>query len=364
MMQKRIYIFIGTTAELIKIASVLKELKKRKVEFTLITSGQTDILFNEFVKYTGKIENIIALKGKENKSSLIHFIIWTIKTFVVALFSLRNEFKHIDRKRSYFIVHGDTVSSLIGALIAYYYRIRLVHVESGLRSFNYFEPFPEEICRNIISRLTDIHFCPNKWSVDNLKNHKGIKVNTKQNTLLESYWMAIESKKPKLRVKNLKKKYFVLVMHRQEHVMFRKSWSRKMFNFIINNSPKDLQCVFILHDITASFFKTAGYSNSLHKLITVTRLPFVDFIKLMNSAEFVISDGGSNQEELSYMGKPTLILRNSTERIEGLGKNAILSKGNYDTVKNFFRNYKNYKRSKITKSFRPSKIIVDYLLKH
>lgn len=363
MKQKKIYLFIGTAAELIKIASVIRELKKRKADFTLITSGQTDIHFEEFIKYTGPIDNILSLKGKEQKSSLTHFVLWAIKTFFLSLIKLRKEFSNLDKKNVYFIVHGDTVSSLIGAMLATIYGLKLVHIESGLRSFNFFEPFPEEICRYIISRLAKIHFCPNQWSVDNLKGYKGVKVNTKQNTLLETFWMAMKLKRKVKTSARIKGKYFVLVMHRQEHVMFRKAWSKKMFEFIMKNSPQDLQCVFILHNLTASFIEGTGYKKK-KRLIMVPRLPFVDFIKLMNSSEFVISDGGSNQEELSYMGKPCLILRNSTERIEGLGENAVLSKGDSEVIIDFFKNYKKYKKPKIAKSFHPSKIIVDYLFKN
>jgi UDP-N-acetylglucosamine 2-epimerase (non-hydrolysing) len=364
MKEKKIYIFIGTVAELIKLAPVIKELNKRKNDFTLITSGQTDIHFKEFAEYNGPIKNVISLKEKEQKSSLIHFVLWAAKTFIIALISLRKEFKGANKKKVYFIVHGDTVSALIGALVATFYHLKLVHIESGLRSFNFFEPFPEEICRYIISNLAAVHFCPNQWSENNLKNHNGKKVNTKQNTLIESFWLAIGSKKPLKLANKISGKYFVLVIHRQEHVMFQKTWSKNIFEFIMKNSPQNLKCVFLVHDLTANFLQTTGYNMKEKRLILIPRLPFVDFIKLMDKSEFVISDGGSNQEELSYMGKPCLILRNSTERVEGLGKNALLSMGRKEIINDFFANYKKYKQPRISKSFRPSKIIVDYLVKY
>ena len=94
------------------------------------------------------------------------------------------------------------------------------------------------------------------------------------------------------------------------------------------------------------------------------RLPFIQFIHLLDKAQFIATDGGSNQEESYYLGKPCLILRNVTERTDGLGKNAVLSKGKEDTILHFTQNYKKYKRGRARLEERPSKIIVDYLSKH
>src|SRR3990167_5940478 len=166
-------------------APVIRELKKRKVAFKLITSGQTEILFNEFTDYLRAISPDISFDYKRRKSSALRFALWAIKTFFVVAFSLRQEFGHQNKREIYVLVHGDTVSSLLGALIARLYGLKIVHIESGLRSYNFLEPFPEELSRYIISRLADINFCPNAWCVDNLKEARGVKINTFQNTLID-----------------------------------------------------------------------------------------------------------------------------------------------------------------------------------
>src|SRR5258706_1406095 len=182
----KIYFFVGTTTELIKLAPIIRELENRKINFKIITSGQTKVNFGELNKIIKKRKADIQLGEKTDKSSVYKFIIWTVLTFFRAT-SLRKEFCRRIAKNSYLIVHGDPVSSFIGAVIAKIYGLKLVHVESGLRSFNFLEPFPEEICRVLISKMADIHLSPNDWAINNLNNDNGVKINTFQNTLIESY---------------------------------------------------------------------------------------------------------------------------------------------------------------------------------
>lgn len=363
-MKKNIFFFIGTTAELIKLAPVIKELGRRKADFKIISSSQNTLAFNEFEFLFGKQKKYYALKMKP--FNLPHyyfrFLVWMVKATVN--FSLY--FKNLDGKNSLVIVHGDTVSSLIGALAAKFNGIKIAHIESGLRSFNFLEPFPEEICRYIVSRLADLHFCPNSWAINNLKHVGGKKINTYSNTLLETVLLTLKNTKYK-RLKNLNKKYFVLVLHRQEHILFKKSLTKKFLNIFNEYTNNKLQCVLVLHKLTEKFLIRENLLESIKKnknIILVPRLPYSDFLHLMNEAEFVATDGGSNQEECYYLGKPCLVLRNVTERIEGLGKNVILSHSNEKAIREFILNYKRYKRKSVKITTSPSKIIVDYLNKN
>ena len=358
---KKFYFFIGTTAELIKLIPVIREFKKKKLNFKIITSGQGQVYFDEFASYFGSIKADIVFHQKARESSVFKFIIWTVKTLFLSLFLLRKEFPR-QKKGVYFIVHGDTVSSLIGTLIGYFYGLKVVHIESGLRSFNFLEPFPEEVCRFIISIFADIHFCPNEWCVNNLRNHKGVKINTHGNTLIESFWWAIKQKQ-KL-PKAIKGKYFVLVMHRQEHVIFNREKSKKILEFVIKSFDRKLSCVFITHDLTRDFLEGVRLSpkKRLRDMIVSERLPYPGFMHLVSKAEFIVTDGGSNQEEAYYMGKPCLIIRGRTERIEGLNKNAILSKNKKGVILDFFENYKKHRKARIKSKISPSKIIVNYLV--
>lgn len=361
--EKNVYFFIGTTAEFIKLAPIIKEFKRQKIKFKVITSGQNYINFEDLKDYIGLVKANIALKDKPGKSSMFFFIVWAFKSLFEGITSLKKEFKGLNKNNSYFIVHGDTISSTIGSLIAKFHGLKLVHIESGLRSFSFFEPFPEEICRVINMRLADILFCPNQWAVDNIKTFKGIKVDTKQNTLVETYTWAMRVNK-NLDFKQKYKKYYILYIRRQEHLYFQKDWTGKIINTVLNNAHANLNCLFSIHFLNKNLLPKKLTRDRQNKLITIEKLPYANFMKLMSQAEFIATDGCTNQEEASYMGLPVLALRNRTERIEGLGKNVIISHGNKHIIKDFLKDYKKYRRRPMRLDKKPSAIIINYLLKH
>ena len=362
MKKRSIYFFVGTNAEYIKLAPIFGELKKRKVPFKLITSGQSEINYQQLKDITKVSSADIEIKVLTHRLSLPHFILWMIKTFIVSYYRLRREFSK--DKPGYLIVHGDTASSLIGAILAKIFGFKLVHVESGLRSFHFLEPFPEEINRFIISHLADIRFAQNTRAYKNIKNLGGKNINTKENTLIESYNWA-RRKNPKSRSIKIKGKYYLLYIRRQEHIVFKKDWTRKIINYVINSADDKLTCIFVLHPLTSNFLKldTLPFYKKLgKKLMLVSSIPYVEYMHLMANAEFMVADGCTNQEEAYYMGIPFLALRNRTERTEGVGKNVVISKGSRVIIKNFFGNYKKYKYKPAIFKDVPSRIIVDTLL--
>lgn len=360
-MNKQIYFFIGTTAELIKLSAVLRRFKLIKIPFKIISSGQNEINFEELQPIIGRQKADIAFKTKSRESSYFKFVLWAIKTFFMALKDLKKELAGVNKKKTYFIVHGDTISALIGALVAKFYRLKLVHIEAGYRSFNFFEPFPEEITRVLISYLTDVHFCPDVWSLNNIKNHKGVKISTGENTLYETCLMASEINR------KLPKKYFLLVLHRQEHMMYKKDITKKYIRTLISFAKPQLKCIFILHQLTENFLKEQKLLQEIKEnpnIITIPRLPYKEFMKFLTGCEFIATDGGSNQQEAYYLGKPCLILRKYTEQTEGLESNTILASDNISRVHNFLANYKKRKRKIVHVKIAPSMIIADYILKN
>lgn len=367
MQKRRIFIFIGTTAELIKLAPVIQKFNKRNIQFTVIASRQNDIRFDEFLPSIGSFDIIYAVAPKSADSSIWQFMVWTVRTFFSLLIGLKNQFRGLNKSNSYFIVHGDTVSSLMGSLVAKSYGLTLVHIESGLRSFHFWEPFPEEICRFVVSRLADIHFCPNEWCLSNLNHVQGQKINTLQNTLIESYSDVLKMGSNNPVVKNIQKhqkQYYVLVIHRQEHIIFAIRQMQRILSYIFRTMPQNLSCVFLVHDQSSRFIKALDLiipKKTKDNMTKIGRLPYGDFIQLLRGSQFVITDGGSNQEELYYMGKPCLILRRYTERIEGLQENVVLSKLRLPVIRHFLHNYVQYEKPPVRMTKRPSQIIVDYL---
>lgn len=370
MNSKQFYFFIGTTAELIKLAPVIREFKKRNIDYKIISSGQNVLNFEELEPIIGKESAYYKIKLQKLKFPLntyLQFIIWMFKILVNFYLFFDNEFKGKNKKSIYFIVHGDTVSSMLGSIIAKFQRVKLVHLESGLRSFHFLEPFPEEICRYIVSNLATVHLCPNSWAINNLKKINGEKVNTYNNTLIETLQGILATKNSKVVKQIPRNKFFVLVLHRQEHMLFGKDRTRKLMELFTKITDKNLNCVLVLHKLTEDFLEDEKLIINIKankNIHLVPRLPYPEFIRIMAKAEFIATDGGSNQEEAYYLGKPCLVLRRFTERIEGLGENVILSGGKEETIKHFLKNFKSYRRGVVRYKIAPSVIIVDYLMSH
>lgn len=363
-MTRKFYFFIGTEAELIKLFPVLKEFIKKKIRFKIIASGQNNLTQSYFLKELN-ISPDIQLSNEVSNDNPLDLVTWSIKTFLTNFFKLRNEFNTQNKKNTILIVHGDTVSTVMGALFGKLFGLKVAHIEAGLRSFNFLSPIPEEIDRALTLKLTNIHFSPNAWALKNISNEKGEKINTQQNTLYETFKFVIEKKQENQLIKKLKgKKYFVLIIHRQENLL-----RKKLVLSILKNIFKDTSnftCVFVLHKTTRVLLEAEGELNNLKNkknLILSDRLDYPVFLSLVKNSQFFITDGGSNQEEAYYLGKPCLILRNRTERIEGLGENVALSKFNLNTIREFIKNYKKYQRPELISKVAPGKIIVDYLTK-
>ena len=360
---KRIYFFIGTVAEFGKLTPIFKELKKRKIKFKIIDSGQNVINYSDFKNYLGEIGPEIQLTRKTNKSSLVIFLFWVIKAFIKGIFGLNREFQGLNKDNSFFVIHGDTVTSTIGAFIARFHGLKLVHIEAGCFSHNFLEPFPEEICKHINSYLADIMFAPTDWALDNLKNFKGDKMSTTYNTNIESFGWAIKQKTKKIPLV-LHKKYYIIIVHRQEHVLFKKNWTKKIMEYVIQNADNKFDCVLLNHPLTVEIIKSLDLGSRSKRIKITSHIEYPQFLKILKNAEFIATDSASIQQEAFYMGKPYLGLADYSVQTEGLGKNAIFCKSDPKIISQFLRNYKDYKSKPVKLKVKPSKVIVDYLFKH
>ena len=362
-----IFFFIGTEAELIKLFPVVIEAKKQNLTYSIVASGQNDIANSKILSAIDCGTVDLELSSEQTiKKNAIGLLSWWIKTYKDAAEQFRKRFPHTDFTTSKMIVHGDTVSTYMGALIGRKLGMTVCHIEAGLRSHNLFSPFPEEIDRLLTSRIARVHFAPGDEPGNNLKNAKGKGVNTLQNTLIDSLNFSNSIPVQQKEIKALiDTDYFVFVMHRQENLV-NKAFVADVVKEITKAS-KNKKCIILLHKITENAFIKFGLMDELKKNENIEMLPrvdYFDFMKLLQNSAFVITDGGSNQEELYYMNKPCLILRKTTERSEGLGINARLYNGEASDIENFIKEIddKKYIGGVITKE-NPSKIIVDTLMK-
>ena len=160
-----------------------------------------------------------------------------------------------------------------------------------------------------------------------------------------------------------KKPYFIFVAHRQENIYNLPRLTTFLDDMFL--LAEKTHCVFILHEPTKVALEKHKMLDKIkeHKNITILpRQSYFDFMKLIDNSEFFITDGGSNQEEAYYFGKPCLILRNHTERIEGLGENVILWKDGENSIVDFGSNYKKFEREPAKYQKAPSKIIYEEIL--
>lgn len=363
---RELFFFIGTEAELIKVFPVIIECKKRQLNCHIIASGQNDIRNSAIISNTECEEVELELsKESEIHKSTRGLLIWWIKTYYEAVEKIRDKYTAVDFSNSDMIIHGDTVSTYMGARIGRKLGMTVCHVEAGLRSHHIFSPFPEEIDRMLTCRIARVHFAPGDNAYNNLRDAKGKVINTRNNTLIDSLEY---SKNIPIASKDVEEiveeDYFVFVMHRQENLV-NKAFVSNIVKEIVC-AAKKMKCIIVLHKITENTIIKCGLMNELQKnknIRMIPRVDYFDFMKLLQNSKFVITDGGSNQEELYYMQKPCLILRTATERNEGLGMNARLFNGKASDITTFLAEYRSgeFRGDKVINNH-PTNIIVDALM--
>lgn len=355
---------IGTRAQLIKMAPVIKELEVRNVEFQILLTGQhketMDTLFSDFSIKTIPIQ----LEDPNEVSSVLKMFFWFPRTLVKIFLRRKQLFKCSETKNSWILVHGDTLSTFLGALVGKFTSCQVAHVESGLRSHSFLSPFPEEITRVLTFYLSDVGFCPGRWAVDNLKKYKTKAVDTKANTIIDAVDMALETKISNIEIPT--KKYAVVSIHRFENI-YKKKRFEQILN-IVHQISNEYRLLFVLHPATKKRLVKYGWMKKLESnenIILKPRMGYVPFVKLLSKAIFVITDGGSNQEELAYLNVPSLLMRDATERPEGIGETAVLNGFKPSVVENFLKKVEGLSDAKSNVSYHsPSKLIVNYLLEN
>lgn len=355
------YFLLGTEAELIKMVSVIHIFQKKKIPFKIISSGQNDIRKSTVLVHL-HIKNVdFVLYDKPVFQSPLGLLSWCAQTLIQAILLLRKEVK--DKNSTWLVIHGDTVTSALGGVAGRVCGLKVAHIEAGYKSSNLLRPFPEELDRAIASWCADVLFCPYD-SIGKIYPTKKVAVNTGYNTSIDSLRLALKSPN-NLRLKNtLKgKKYFIFALHRQE-TLINKEQVKNMINLLVNLKT-NLYCVFAFHHPTFKVLTDLGLLDTLkeHKrIITSPRLPYFEYVHLLNESQFIMTDGVGNQQETYYLGKPCLILRDIVEGGEGMKGNALLSNNDPKVIKSFVKNYKNFQRPALSFKKSPSTIIVNYLL--
>lgn len=318
-----IVFIIGTKAELIKCMPVMLELNRRKKEYFFIHTGQHAL--GEACKEFGLKRPDIVLSKEPLKSTKFYSriklstFLWCIKT----LFSIRKIIRKI--KPKYVIYHGDTMNTAIASiasskLLNPLKKWKSVHLEAGLESGSLKEPFPEEISRQIVGRFTDILLAVSDRATENLKKRK-IKFAEGEiiqvgNTIMDSAFVTYQKAK-KRGYKKPRGEYALINIHRYENLRSKKRMSQ-IIEIIQNVS---INIIWPMHDNTQKYLEEYHLMKKLQSIknLKITHLESYDnFLFLISNCKYLITDGGSIQEESLIFKKPCLLMRKRTERPEGL----------------------------------------------
>lgn len=359
----RLVAIIGTRAQTIKMAPLLAELERRDLPYRLLLTGQhhatIDALLDEFGIRTIR-ERLY--DGPEVKG-MLQAARWMLTT-AWNLWRRRNDWAPRPRRETIVLAHGDTFTTLIAAGAGWLLRARVAHIEAGLRSFDWRHPFPEELTRRIVTRLAHIAYCPGQWACDNLAGHRLAIINTQANTILDTLRRALaQPARPEAAIDT---PYAVVSLHRFENLHSRERMA--IILATIRELARRLRVILVLHPTTEKRLTELGELDTLSDTPGIElrpRMTYVPFMQLVSGALLVVSDGGSNQEELSYLGIPTLLMRMATERQEGLESNVVLSAFDERKIRDTIKGIDTHptRQPPALPPIRPTAIIVDDLAK-
>lgn len=350
-------VLIGTKAQFIKTAPILSEMDRQQIPYRLIYTGQHSETFDLLESAFGTRPADDELVPGTEASTHASFLSWTVKFW-------KQVFHHLPQWRGARggLVHGDTASTLFTTIALRMAGVPVVHVEAGLRSPKLMEPFPEEIIRRCVSRLTRLHFAPDASSTANLARAPGIVVNTQGNTLRDALTLAL-NKWSKLPQNGGLGGYAVISMHRSENLGRQTDFDLLMGEVL--NAATVLPTRFVLHPATRERIRQTGWLAKIQAqpgLQLLDRMDYPDFVRLLVGSCCLLTDGGSNQEEAAMLGLPTLLLRRATERLDGLGDSVELSHLKPDLIRAFLSHHagKTWKLRPV-EGTSPSTIIVNAL---
>jgi len=325
---KKVLIVFGTRPEAIKMAPVVKEFQKETNHFVtkVCVTAQHREMLDQVLNFFGirPDYDLDLMKPNQNLYSLTGDIINGMKPVLE------------DFKPDTVLVHGDTTTSTAAALAAFYCGAKVGHVEAGLRTYNKLAPFPEEINRQLTGRIADFHFSPTAMSKANLLSEKTaedsivVTGNTVIDALLESVNIVndIKDNEDINKLKDLidpSKKLIVVTGHRREN------HGQGFLNICdaLNSLAQrdDVQVIYPVHlnpNVQKPVYSILGDNSNIH---LINPLPYEAFIWLMDKSYLIVTDSGGVQEEAPSLGKPVLVMRDTTERPEAVDAGTVILVG-------------------------------------
>ncbi len=336
----KVMTIFGTRPEAIKMAPIIKKLKlKKEIKTIVCVTAQHRQMLDQVLK---------AFNIKPNYDLNIMKNGQTLQCITTNVLNGLDEIIKKE-KPDIILVHGDTTTTFAGALSAFYNHIPIGHIEAGLRTWNKYSPYPEEMNRQMVSCMADIHFAPTKLSAQNLiregKNKDNIfitgntAIDAMKTTIKENYHNEIFDWIGKNRM-------ILLTAHRRENL------GEPMYHIFraikrIVDEFDDVKVVYPIHmnpKIRTIANEVLGNSD---KVKIIEPLEVIDFHNFLNKSYIILTDSGGIQEEAPSLGKPVLVLRDTTERPEGIEAGTLKLAGTneeeiYKLTKELLTNQKVY----------------------
>jgi UDP-N-acetylglucosamine 2-epimerase (non-hydrolysing) len=356
-----ILVVFGTTGELIKLAPVLLRLDERGHDYVLATTGQQVQQIPLFLEQFGLRQPDVWLgRGAGGRDLSVNRDIpgW-LRRVAASYVRHRSRFRKTLRGgagKPLVLVHGDTMTTVLGASIGRSLRIPVAHIEGGLRSYDVRNPFPEELNRRTATALARIHYAPGPWAASNLGRRDV--VDTGSNTIRDALALVPEGDPP---FTNPVPPYGIVSLHRFELLNNRPLLTSTLS--ALAESAQRTPLVFVDHSVTRAALERFGLDAVFdsERFARIGRLRFFDFIRAERRSAFVVTDSGGSQEESYYLDLPCLVHRARTERREGLGENVLLSELREETLREFLADPSRYRRRTTPPDASPSGVIVDDL---
>lgn len=312
---KRILVICGTRPEAIKLAPVVLELRERGLGVILCNTEQQKELSNQTLAYFG-LEADVSLDVMTQDQTLAGLQTRLSETLEHLMANTRPDA---------IIVQGDTMSAFMGGVVGFYHRIPVFHVEAGLRSYDLGEPFPEEALRQMLSRVTTLHFAPTQSAVEALLREgieKG-KIVLTGNTVIDALYCLPEERLEeacrKLAERGVRfhNPLVLVTVHRRENhgerlerildAMEKLAYQYENYSFVIPVHPNPH-----VHD------RVYNRLGSIQQAILTNPLDYPELVAIMRKARLIMTDSGGIQEEAPTFRVPVLVMRYETERMEGV----------------------------------------------
>ena len=339
----KVMTIFGTRPEAIKMAPLVKELEKRKeIESIVCVTAQHREMLDQVLDVfdINPDYDLNIMKQSQTLSDV------TIR----ALNGLEGVIKEV--KPDIVLVHGDTTTTFAGALAAFYNQVAIGHVEAGLRTNNKYSPFPEEMNRQMVDCMTDMYFAPTNLSKENLlkESKEESKIYVTGNTVIDAMSTTVDNNyiHPELEWFKPGEKMILLTVHRRENLGNPMQHIFKAIKKIVDEFS-DVKVIYPIHmnpqirEIANKIFE------GCNKVKLIEPLEVFDFHNFQNKSYIILTDSGGIQEEAPALGKPVLVLRETTERTEGIEAGTLKLVGTdeekiYNETKKLLTDSKEYEK--------------------